>query len=81
MGGGGGPWNRFGTDEQLSRRDAERVLRRLWKLLRPWRRRIFLGFLLISGQTACLLAGPALVGRARGARAGAAVDHRRDQGR
>jgi len=58
---GGGPWGRWGVDETLSRRDAERVLRRLWRMLRPWRRQIALGLLLIAGQTGCLLAGPALV--------------------
>ena len=60
-GGGGGPWGMTVVDEQLSRREAERVLKRLWRLLRPWRRRIVLATLLIVGQTACLLAGPALI--------------------
>src|SRR5688572_2218423 len=60
-GGGGGPWGMTVVDEQLSRREAERVLKRLWRLLRPWRRRILMATLLIVGQTACLLAGPALI--------------------
>ena len=56
----GTPWD-VAYLENLTRKDAERVLRRLWRLLRPWHRRILLASLLIVGQTACLLAGPALV--------------------
>ena len=50
-----------GVEDQLSRHDAERVLRRLWSLLRPYRRRILLAATLLVLQTATLLAGPALV--------------------
>ena len=60
-GGGRGAWGSIVVEETLSRRDAERVLRRLWRMLRPWRARIVGSTLLIAGQTACLLAGPALV--------------------
>ncbi|MBM3670899.1 MAG: ABC transporter ATP-binding protein [Actinobacteria bacterium] len=60
-GGGGGPWGQTVVDEPLTRGEAERVMRRLWRMLRPWRRRIFGATLLIVGQTVCLLAGPALV--------------------
>ncbi len=60
-GGGRGPWGSVVVDETLSRHEAERVLKRLWRMLRPWRGRIFVSTLLIVGQTACLLAGPALV--------------------
>ncbi len=64
-GGGGGRSSGFGmvVDESLSRREAERVLKRLWRMLRPWRMRIVGSSLLIVGQTACLLSGPALVQR------------------
>jgi ATP-binding cassette subfamily B protein len=48
-------------EERLSRDDAERVLRRLWQLLRPYHRRIAVSVLLIMLWTGCLLAGPALV--------------------
>jgi ATP-binding cassette subfamily B protein len=60
-GAGRGPWGQLVADETLSREEAERVLRRLWRMLRPWRTRILLASLLIIGQTACLLTGPALV--------------------
>jgi ATP-binding cassette subfamily B protein len=60
-GGGRGAWGSIVVEETLSRDQSKRVLRRLWRMLRPWRGRIFLATLLIVGQTACLLAGPALV--------------------
>jgi ATP-binding cassette, subfamily B, bacterial len=60
-GGGGGPWGAHPIEDTLSRRDATQVLRRLAQLLRPYRRRIAVAMLLLIGQTACLLAGPALV--------------------
>lgn len=56
------PWGSIFLDETISRDEAERVLKRLWRMLRPWRGRIFVSALLIVGQTACVLAGPALVG-------------------
>jgi ATP-binding cassette subfamily B protein len=49
------------VDEKLSRDEAKGLLRRLGGMLRPWRRRIIGASLLLVGQTACLLAGPALV--------------------
>jgi ATP-binding cassette, subfamily B, bacterial len=48
-------------DEKLTRDDAEQVLRRLRSMLRPYRRAIALATALLVAQTACLLAGPALV--------------------
>ncbi len=48
-------------DEKLTRDDAEQVLRRLRSMLRPYRRAITLATVLLVAQTACLLAGPALV--------------------
>jgi ATP-binding cassette, subfamily B, bacterial len=60
-GGFGGPFGAHAIEEQLSRQEAGGVLRRLGRFLRPWRGRIVLGVVLLVGQTACLLAGPALV--------------------
>jgi len=60
-GGGGGPFGQHAIEHTLSRHDATRVLRRLAPMLRPYRARIVLAILLVIGQTACLLAGPALV--------------------
>ena len=37
-------------------------MRRLWQLLRPYRGQIALAAVVLVIQTACLLAGPALVG-------------------
>src|SRR6266511_3936516 len=60
-GGGGGPFGAHVVEETLTRADATKVLRRLRELLRPYRRQIALATLLLVSQTACLLAGPALV--------------------
>ncbi|MGI8795502.1 MAG: ABC transporter ATP-binding protein [Acidimicrobiia bacterium] len=60
-GGGGGPLGQIAVDETLTRADATKVLRRLRELLRPYRGQIALATLLLVSQTACLLAGPALV--------------------
>ena len=60
-GGGGGPFGQHAIEQTLSRRDASQVLRRLIQVLRPYRARIGVAVLLLIGQTACLLAGPALV--------------------
>jgi len=49
------------VDESLSRDEAKGVVRRLARMLRPWRGRIIGAVALLVGQTACLLAGPALV--------------------
>ncbi|MBM3674488.1 MAG: ABC transporter ATP-binding protein [Actinobacteria bacterium] len=48
-------------DEKLDREEARRVLRRLWRLLRPYRRAVYVAVAVLVAQTACLLAGPALV--------------------
>ena len=60
-GGGGGGFGQHAIEEKLTRHDATQVLRRLVPYLRPYRGRIVLSILLLIGQTACLLAGPALV--------------------
>jgi ATP-binding cassette subfamily B protein len=49
------------VDETLSRDQTKGLVRRLGRMLRPWRAKIILASLLLLGQTACLLAGPALV--------------------
>jgi ATP-binding cassette, subfamily B, bacterial len=48
-------------DDAVTRADAGRMARRLRQLLRPWRWKIVVAVLCLVGQTACLLAGPALV--------------------
>jgi ATP-binding cassette subfamily B protein len=60
-GGGGGPFGPHPIEESLTREDARGVLRRLRPLLRPYRRQIVGAMVLLVSQTACLLAGPALV--------------------
>jgi ATP-binding cassette subfamily B protein len=49
------------VDVKLSRDEAKGVLRRLGGMLRPWRSKMAVSVVLLVGQTACLLAGPALV--------------------
>ncbi len=48
-------------EDTLTRADAERVLRRLARLLRPYRGQIAVAVLLLMAQVGALLAGPALV--------------------
>jgi len=52
----------FASDEELlTRDDAKHLVRRLWRLLDRYHRRIAIATLLIMLWTACLLAGPTLV--------------------
>ncbi len=76
MRGGGGPFTPHPIEETLTREDARRVLRRLAPLLRPYRTQIIAATVLLVSQTACLLAGPALVryGIDHGLRAGNAAN-------
>ena len=60
MMGGGGPPGRFAV-EKLSREEASQIVRRLWKLLRPWHGRLLVLLVALVGQTLALLAGPRLV--------------------
>lgn len=53
--------NALEEDAQLDREAAGRVLRRLSRMLRPYRKQIVLATVVLVLQTACLLAGPALV--------------------
>lgn len=55
----GGPVD---EDSKLDREQANQVMRRLWRMLRPYRRQIALASFVLVLQTSCLLAGPALVG-------------------
>jgi ATP-binding cassette subfamily B protein len=58
---GGGRWVDGVPDETLSRDDAERVVRRLMRMLRPYRWQIALIVVVLIAQVGTLLAGPALV--------------------
>ena len=53
--------NPVDDDTKLDRAAANQVLRRLGVMLRPYRRQIIVATVVLIGQTACLLAGPALV--------------------
>ena len=53
--------NAVDDDAKLDRATANQVLRRLWAMLAPYRRQIIVATVVLIGQTACLLAGPALV--------------------
>jgi ATP-binding cassette, subfamily B, bacterial len=60
-GGGGRGWSDGVPEETLSRADAERVVRRLVRMLRPYRARIAGIVVVLLAQVGTLLAGPALV--------------------
>ena len=53
--------NAIEDDARLDRVAAHQVLRRLSRLLRPYRAQIVVASVVLIAQTACLLAGPALV--------------------
>ena len=57
----GGP--RPVVEERLDREEATQLLRRLRRMLRPYRRSIALAIGVLTIQTACILAGPLLVRR------------------
>jgi ATP-binding cassette subfamily B protein len=59
-------------EESLDRAEAEKVLRRVGRMFRPNRRAIAIAFVLLTLQTACMLAGPLVVrhGIDEGIRAG-----------
>ena len=58
---GQGHWSEAVPEETLSRTEAERVLRRLFTMLRPQRRAILAAVAILVSQVATLLAGPWLV--------------------
>ncbi len=62
-GGGGGPWSGHAVseEEKLDRREAQKVLRRALRMLRPYRLEVATAVLVMVGFTAATVAGPALV--------------------
>ncbi len=60
---GQGHWADAVPDETLSLTEAQQVLRRLYRMLRPYRGAIILTVVMLVGQVGALLGGPALVGR------------------
>lgn len=48
-------------EDRLAPEDRSKVFRRLWRSLKPYRRRVYLAWALVVTQTAATLAGPALV--------------------
>ncbi len=56
-----GWWGDNVPEETLSRDEASRVVRRLFRMLRPQRARIVVATLVLMAQAAALLAGPLLV--------------------
>jgi ATP-binding cassette subfamily B protein len=58
---GTGPWGAPAPDDELSRDEAKQVVRRLWRMLAPWRGGIVRAALVIVLQVAALVAGPTLV--------------------
>ncbi|MDQ1534949.1 MAG: ATP-binding cassette, subfamily bacterial, partial [Actinomycetota bacterium] len=60
---GQGHWAEGVPEETLTRAQAQQVLRRLFRMLRPYRASMVLVTMMLVGQVGALLAGPALVGR------------------
>ena len=58
----GGFWSESVPEEVLSRDEAQRLFKRLFRMLRPQRRAIVGAAVVLMFQAAALLAGPALVG-------------------
>jgi ATP-binding cassette subfamily B protein len=58
---GQGHWADGVPDQELTRADARRVIRRLLPMLRPWRRQIRNAALVVVVQVAALVAGPAVI--------------------
>jgi ATP-binding cassette subfamily B protein len=57
-----GFWSENVPDEVLTREEAQQVMRRLFRMLRPQRVMIVLAGLVLMAQAGALLAGPAIVG-------------------
>jgi len=62
-GGGGGGWMHIGVDEEdrLSAKDARKVVRRAFRMLRPYRRQVIVASFVMVAFTLATLAGPFLV--------------------
>jgi ATP-binding cassette subfamily B protein len=58
---GGGGWSDIVPEETLSRDEAQQVIRRLIRMLRPYRARIAVVAVVLVAQISAVLAGPALV--------------------
>src|SRR2546421_8217935 len=58
---GQGHWSELLPEETLSREEATRVLRRLWRLLKPYYGAVAFASVLVVLQAAALLGGPYLV--------------------
>ena len=56
-----GWWGENVPEETLTRDEASRLMRRLFRMLKPYRWRILVAALVLMGQAACLLGGPLLV--------------------
>jgi ATP-binding cassette subfamily B protein len=56
-----GWWGENVPEETLTRDEASQLMRRLLRMLKPYRWRILLAALVLMGQAACLLGGPLLV--------------------
>lgn len=56
-------WMRHGVDQEdkLSRKEAGQVLRRAFRMMRPYRPLMIAGLLVMTASTAAILAGPQLV--------------------
>src|SRR5450755_2900094 len=59
---GQGHWAEGVPEETLTRAEAQQVLRRLFRMLRPYRKSMALVTVMLVGQVGALLGGPALVG-------------------
>jgi ATP-binding cassette subfamily B protein len=57
-----GWWGDAVPERDLTRDEASRVLRRLFRMLRPQRKGVIVASLILMAQAAAVLAGPALVG-------------------
>ncbi|MDQ3147891.1 MAG: ABC transporter ATP-binding protein/permease, partial [Actinomycetota bacterium] len=60
-GGGGGFGGGVSEDDRLDVAEAKQVLRRVGRMLAPYRRQLVLGSALVAAWTATVVAGPALV--------------------
>ena len=58
---GGGQWSDIVPEETLTRDEAQQVIRRLVRMLRPYRARIAVVCVVLIAQISAVLAGPALV--------------------
>src|SRR5215475_3371238 len=56
-----GWWGENVPEESLSRDEAERILKRLWRMLGGYRGKLALATVVLASQAAALLAGPLLV--------------------